>query len=248
VASASSDHTVKIWNPSPSPWTLIRTYTGHIGVVFDIENINVDTVVTGSNDQTIRIWSLNTGLTNKTINAGFGSPVFCLKVFNNGLYVATGLSSGNINIFEISLNNSNLLATLSGHKSSIYDLTLVGTNLLASSSQDQTIRLWNLTTYASKFTLKNHTQAVTGLKLITASILASVSRDYAVKLWDITNGNLIRTLKNHTNFIYNSVDLFSGAQIVSGSMDQTLKIWNFGTGQLVNTINTNFYIYSLAVL
>ena len=91
VATASSDHTVKIWNPSSSPWTLIRTYTGHIGVVFDIENINVNTVVTGSNDQTIRIWSLNTGLTNKTINAGFGSPVFCLKVFNLVITILTTL-------------------------------------------------------------------------------------------------------------------------------------------------------------
>jgi WD40 repeat protein len=121
---------------------------------------------------------------------------------------------------------------------------------LASSSLDETVRIWNLTTNTCKFILKGHIDQIYGLKQITSSILASGSGDKIIKLWDITSGQLIRTLTGHTNDIGWSVDLLNNGQtLVSGSGDGTIKLWNWSTGECLSTIQTpGSYISSLAVI
>jgi len=120
---------------------------------------------------------------------------------------------------------------------------------LASSSDDQTVRIWNLTTNTCKFNLTGHTSPVYGLKQITPNILASGSFDRTIKLWDTTSGQLIRTLTGHTRVIYCSVDLLNSQTLVSGSEDQTIKLWNWSTGECLSTIQTTgSRIYALAVI
>jgi WD40 repeat protein len=120
---------------------------------------------------------------------------------------------------------------------------------LASSSLDQTVRIWNLTTNTCKFILTGHTAEVFGLRHITPSILASGSSDYTIKLWDITTGQLKRTLTGHTSFIWYSVDLLNSQTLVSGSKDGTIKLWNWSTGECFSTIQTpGSNILSLAVV
>jgi WD40 repeat protein len=255
VATCSGDKTVKIWNISNvSNWTLLRTYRGHINTVYSLEWINEDTIASGSFDQTIKVWSVSTGQTNITINAS--SMIFSLKLLNNGFYLASALSNGKIKIYNVN-DKGNLIATLEGHTSNVRDLSLISNDLLASSSgyPDQTIRIWNLTTNATKFILKGHANSVYGLRLISSDILASGSADNSTKLWNTTSGTLIRTLKNHTNYIYWSIDLinfYNNSQtqfvLVSGSMDQTIKIWNCATSEIFNTVNTTVKIQTLSVV
>jgi WD40 repeat protein len=120
---------------------------------------------------------------------------------------------------------------------------------LASASEDQTVRIWNLTTNTCKFILTGHTWGVVGLKQITSSILASGSSDRTIKLWDVTSGELIRTLTGHTGYIDWSVDLLNSQTLVSGSTDETIKLWNWSTGECFSTIQTpGSNIESLAVI
>ena len=122
---------------------------------------------------------------------------------------------------------------------------------MASSSGDETVRIWNLTTNTCKFILTGHTSYVYGLKQITSTILASGSHDRTIKLWDIPSGQLIRTLTGHTNWIYYSVDLLNNGQtLVSGSYgDGTIKLWNWSMGECFSTIQTtDSDIQSLAVI
>jgi WD40 repeat protein len=175
-----------------------------------------------------------------------------IKVLSNGIHLAAGLISSNINIYN--LNTGGLISTLIGHTNWIEDLILTNTsNMLLSSSDDQTVRIWNLTTNTCKFILTWHTSNVNGLKQITPSLLASGSGDSTIKLWDTTSGQLIRTLSNHTDSIYFALDTLNdsdveGKRLVSGSFDGTIKIWNYSSGDLLSTINSRVYIYSLAVV
>jgi WD40 repeat protein len=248
VSTCSYDRTVKIWYLSnPYNWSLIRNYTDHTQAVLGLEWINEDTIASGGYDYTIKIWSIKTAETKLTIYAG--DVVYSLKLLTNGFYLASGLGSGKINIYDI-INNGSLISILVGHTVDVKDLILLSNDLLASSSSDYTIRIWNLTTNSPKFILQGHSLNVNGLKLVSYDILASGSSDYSIKLWNITNGKLIRTLTGHSYYILNSVDFLSNSQIlVSGSYwDQTIKIWNITTGQCLNTLNTGLNIYSLSVL
>ena len=116
---------------------------------------------------------------------------------------------------------------------------------MASSSDDKTVRIWNLTTNTCKFILTGHNFAVYGLKQIISTILLSGSYDTTIKLWNIATGQLIRTLTGHSGAIYRSVDLMNSQTLVSGSGDGTIKLWNWSTGECLCTIQTpGSYIHS----
>jgi WD40 repeat protein len=247
VATCSWDSTVKIWKISnPYNWCLIRNYTGHTKEVLGLEWINEDTIASGGYE-TIKIWLINTAETKLTINTG--DVVYSLKLFRNSFYLACGLQSGKIYIYDINTNGS-LISTLVGHKAAVNDFILLSNDLLASSSSDYSVRIWKLTTKTNKTILQGHTANVNGLKLVSFDILASGSSDNLIKLWNITNGQLLRNLTGHTSSILNSVDFLIDSQtLVSGGYSDTLiKIWNITTGQCLRTFTTGLNIYSLAVL
>jgi WD40 repeat protein len=239
--SASS---AKIWNMSN--WTLIQTYPNHTTWINGLEFIDEDTVATGSNDHTIHIWSMSTGITNRIINTGF--CVYSLQLLGNGYYLAAG-TDNSISIYNLITGNL-VMTPLTGHVSALFGLELVGDSLLASAghSPDNTVRIWNLTTYTNVFVLRGHNDSVRGLKLVSSEILASSSLDKTVKLWNITNGSLIRTLSNHTGYIAWSIDMLNSEILVSGSEDLTIKLWDWKRGEVIQTISTGLLIRSLAVL
>ena len=88
VASASHDTTVNVWETLT--WTSIRKYTNHSGWVRSVDQIDNDTIVSGSDDQTIRIWRISTGETLKIINITFWG--YSVKTLSNGL-IACEMSS-----------------------------------------------------------------------------------------------------------------------------------------------------------
>jgi WD40 repeat protein len=247
VATCSFDGAVKIWNVSSSfNWSLIKTYSQHSSHVYSLEWLDNDTLASaGWGDLAIKMWSLATGQTKRTINVS-NDLVFSLTMLNNKIHLAAGLYNGDINIYN--LNDGKLVSSLIGHSGLVNDLVQIRDDLLASSSRDSTVRIWNLTTNTCKFILTGHTNQVYGLKQITSNILASGSDDRTVKLWDITSGQLIGTLTGHTSSIYFSLDLLNSQTLVTGSWDQTIKLWNWSTGQLLSTKYTNLHISTLSVI
>jgi len=235
---------------------LIQTYSGHTSGVVSFENINTDTIASSAYDQTIQIWSITTGITLNTITNQQNNykNVLSLKFFSdrNGIgHLAAGLSDGNIFIYN--LNSMSLVGSLSKHANQVNDLELIkngNENLLASSSDDNSIKIWDLTTFMCKLTLNGHTNKVTGLKFVSNDVIASGSMDNTIMLWNITSGNLIRTLKSHAGGIAYSVDFANEDEriLVSGSYDLYLKWWDISSGQLLNSILTNLAISSLTVI
>jgi WD40 repeat protein len=98
VATSSDDRTVKIWNVSSSfNLTLIKTNSQHLSEVYALEWLDQDTLISaGFSDQSIKLWSLTTGQTQRTIQTN--QYVMSLKLLNTNLYLAAGLGNGDINI------------------------------------------------------------------------------------------------------------------------------------------------------
>ena len=248
VATSSFDNSVRIW--SQFKWTFIQTYSQHSSAVFGMEWLDADTLAScGNSDKTIKIWSLSSGQTKRTITTTT-NYFRSLKLLNNKIHLATGGGSpSDINIYNI--NDGSLVSTLQGHTAGINDLVQISdSDLLASSSGDSTVRIWNLTMNTCKFILNGHIYGVYALKQISSDLIASGSYE-EIKVWNITDGTLIRTLTGHMGGIYWSLDLINfGETLVSVdfSFYGALKTWDWKTGQCLSTIQTNSYIYSLAVL
>jgi WD40 repeat protein len=249
VATSSDDETVKIWNVSSSfNWTLIRANSNLLeqqsSYVSDLEWLDNDTLASsGWYEKSIKIWSLKTGQTKRTINTN--TNVGSLKLFKNKIHLAAGLYEGGINIYNI--NDGSLVSSLKLDSTHTDYLVQLSNDLLACSS-GLSILIWNLTSATCKFTLTGHTDNVNGLKQITPRILTSVSLDQTIKLWNIKSGKLIRTLTGHTNTIYAPVELINPQTLVSSTVVGEIKLWNWPTGKCLNTKQTDSYHYALAVI
>ena len=253
VITGSKDFTAKVWDTTNNVWNLVSTYTGHTKWVVAFEYLNESTVASSSNDKTIQIWTLCTGVNVRKINAVY--EIWSLKLLPNGIHLCAGqAANGNglahIDIYDITTGN--LVTSLIGHTGYVNELILINEqNLLVSSSGDMTIRIWNLTTYTNVSILYGHSGWIYGLKMVSSNVLASASSDYKIKVWNIFNGTLLRTL-NHLNQVRMSIDLLTDYKnnnlLVSGSVDQTIKVWNWETGVCMSTLNTNLQIGSLATV
>jgi len=200
---ATADKTVNIYNvTSDSVWQLVGSYAEHTNTVLAIEWLDNETLVTGSADNTIRVWSLSGYETKLTINAPVNNEVNCLLVFHATMQVVAGLDQGNISIY--SLNDGRLIRSFRAHTGEVDDLVRLqigsgsGNLVVASSGKDRTIKIWDLTSGACKLTLLGHTGEVMGLKQISSQILASGSFDGTIKLWNLSTGKLLRTLTDDT--------------------------------------------------
>jgi WD40 repeat protein len=247
AATCSFDYTVKIWNPF-SNWTLVRTLSGHSSSIEGLEWINDDTIATGSSDSTLRIWTISSGTTIRTIQPGNG--VSSLRLLSNGLFLAAGLyTSGNINIYNV--NTGSQIATLRGHTATVWNFLLINNDIMVSAggTPDNTIRIWNLTSYTQKFVFSGHGDAVTGLKLLSSNSFASSSNDRTIKIWNYVSGYSIRTLTGHGGWVMWAIDLMSDGQtLMSGANDYSIKMWNWQTGACLQTINAGLNIRALSLI
>jgi len=245
VASSSNDLTINVWNTDTGE--LIQKYTGHTNKVFGLDQIDNDTIVSGSWDGTIQIWLISTGQNIKKIIVE--SLVISIKLILNGNQIACGLAGSTDNLRIYDMNTTNLVQVLNNHSSDVNSIEKLNEQYIASGSNDFRVVIWDLNTYTIKFILTAHTSGVYCLKLISSNLMASGDADGIIIIWDWLKGELIYTLNGHSNSLYlSSLDLFNDQILISGSRDSSIKIWSISNGQLLQTITTDIQIDALAVI
>jgi len=134
--------------------------------------------------------------------------------------------------------------TLKGHSELVRSVAISPSGqILASSSNDQTIKLWNLPTGKLLYTLAGHSSMVTSVAFSPdGKTLASASNlavgDGNIKLWDVETGTLQQTLDKGLLNLRVSCVTFSpdGNTLASGNIDATIKLWQLNSGKLQNTL------------
>jgi WD40 repeat protein len=246
VASASGDNTVNVWNALTL--TSIRKYTNHTNWVLTLDQIDNDTMVSGSADYTIRIWKISTGETLKIINVNTG--VYVVRVFSieyKQIVCGTGGTTNNIRIYNYSTGD--LVRKLNGHSDNVRSIEMLSKQFMASGSDDQRVIIWDLFSYSIKFNLTGHTSRVECIKRLSSNMIASGDFNGKIIVWNWLTGERIFNLTGHTNAIYNSLDLYDDQTLISGgSLDRTVKFWNITNGTLIQSINVDIQISTLAIL
>jgi WD40 repeat protein len=239
-------------NINDENFTLINTLTGHSNSVNSLQfSPDGKTLASGSSDNTIKIWDVNTGNLKTTLTGHSDivvsvqfSPVGFSLPSGIGQYLASGSWDSTIKIWDV--NTGNLKTTLTGHSSGVTSVQFspVGVSLpsgigqsLASGSYDQTIKIWDVKTGNLKATLTGHSNNVNSVQFSPdGKTLASGSWDQTIKIWDVKTKNLKATLTGHYNSV-NSVQFSpDGQYLASGSKDDTIKIWDVKTGNLKATL------------
>ena len=241
LASSSDQNDVKIHTNTCS---LLQTYSVHTAIVYGLEQIDSDTMASGSADGLIHIWSISTGARLRFLNNN--SPnVRVLKKLSSGL-LASGIDSSSNNILIWNPITGSLVNTLNAHTGGVLCLEVLDSQYFASGSVDSTVIIWDLTgSGTTKFILKSHLTDVVALSRVSSCRLASGSKDGVIIVWDWTNGQLVHTLVGHTNAM--SLDYYNEDILVSGSLDKTLIIWNLTSGSLIQNYAINLEITALVL-
>jgi len=116
---------------------------------------------------------------------------------------------------------------------------------IVSGSDDNTVKLWDMTTGREIKTFSGHSRFV---KSVTFSPdgrwIVSGSDDNTVKLWDTATGFEIRTFLGHSSIVSSVAFSPDGRQILSGSWDNTVKLWDLATDHVISTFSGHTGIVS----
>ena len=109
--------------------------------------------------------------------------------------------------FNIKLKNP--IHKLKAHTAWVCCLTIMNDGRLVSGSNDNSIIIYNKTTYQPDIIIKEHNSGVYCVTQLSSGILASCSNDKTIKLFNIkgVEYEIIQTLNYHTNTVYKIVEL-----------------------------------------
>ncbi|ETO33512.1 WD-40 repeat protein [Reticulomyxa filosa] len=194
---------------------LLKTFTGHKSWVNSIDYSTLDGnqfICSGSGDNTIRIWDVDTGQQIRSLN-GHSCSVLCAKFspyhyYNNRRSVICS-SSHDSTICFWDIKENQQLPVFNEHNDSVCDIVFSSFNYgryMCSGSEDNTIRLWDVETSKSLHVFNGHES---GVLCVDISPLQSNNNGKNDNCVGMIGGN--------------------GYTICSGSLDYTIRIWDIET-------------------
>jgi WD40 repeat protein len=201
-------------------------------------------LASGSQDRTVRLWSLREGQLVGTLK-GHSDNVNSVAVSPDGSLLASGSADKTVRLW--SLSRGEPAGELRGHSESVSTVAFspIGRRL-ASGSLDQTIRLWSV----SKGDEAG--QWLCGCPIWSLAfspdgkLLASGGYDGAVRLWSAPGRESARTLKGHAQGVTSVAFSPNGSLLASGSPDQTIRLWSVSKGDEASQWLCGCPVWSLA--
>ena len=212
--------------------SLVKSLNGHSDSVWVVAfSPDGQTLVSGSQDQTIKLWDLDTGKLLRTFTGHTGA-IWSVALSNGQL--ASGSSDNTIKFWD--LDTGELLRTFTGHTGAVRSIALSANGQLASGSSDNTVKLWNLNSGRQR-TFLGHTNRVLAVALSPdGQILTSGSVDKTLKVWNLSSGKLLHNFSENSHWV-NSVAISPDGRIVAGAVGNIIKIWDLHTGELLHTLS-----------
>jgi len=225
----------------------IKTLLGHGDSVLSVD-ITPDgkTAITGSNDNTAKIWDLQTGKTIKTLKDHQRS-IYSVNITPDAKMAITG-SYKEVCLWDV--GTGELLKKLFGHVNNVVGVALSADGSIAITvSEDRTICLWDVETGDSLKPKERHQGAVYDLVVENNGKTAITgSSDNTAKIWDLQTGKTIKTLEGHRGSVY-SVAITPNAKTgITGNSDTSLQFWDLSNGKELQILKGHDnWVGSLAV-
>ncbi|KAJ7210182.1 WD40-repeat-containing domain protein [Mycena pura] len=221
--------------PLDKRWTpLQKTLTGHTMTVQSIAfSPNGRQMISGSDDETIRIWDTVTGAQVGEPLKGHNSWVRAVAFSPDGRNIASGANDQTIRIWD-SESGVGVGKPLTGHSDTVCSVAFSpdGRKIL-SGSFDQTMRIWDSETGALLAEPFKHSSPVYSVAFSPdGQQIVSASNDI-IRLWDSKTGEPFRDLwtGDHDQWVTSVTFSPNGRQIAAG-ITYSLHLWDLATGEL----------------
>jgi TIR domain/WD domain, G-beta repeat len=185
--------------------------------------------LSGSEDNTTRLWDLKTGGEVGRFE-GHTSIVLSVAALPNGRQALSGSFDHTMRLWD--LEKGVELRRFEGHSEWVETVAVLSDGRQAlSGSGDRTIRLWDLETGVELRRLIGHTGTVSCVAALSGGRrVLSGSHGSKLRLWDLERGLELRRFDGHELGINSLAALPDGRQALSGSADKTMRLWDLESG------------------
>ncbi|XP_055757243.1 F-box/WD repeat-containing protein 7-like [Salvelinus fontinalis] len=204
-----------------------KVLKGHDDHVITCLQFCGDLIVSGSDDNTLKVWS---ALTSKCLRTLVGHTGGVWSSQMSGNIVISGSTDRTLKVWDA--ESGECVHTLYGHTSTVRCIHLHDKQVV-SGSRDATLRLWDVDSGECLHVLTGHVAAVRCVQYDGHRVVSG-GYDFMVKVWDPETETCLHTLQGHTNRVYSLQ--FDGAYVVSGSLDTSIRVWDVVTGACVHTL------------
>lgn len=197
-----------------------------------LAKLSTDLIISGSADNTIKIWNIKTGLCELILNGHSNGVTFVAKLSETEIVSASGLDS-EIRVWNLSTGNCVKLIQTNSHLP-MCGLVLSSHEIITGSQNisknrkygDSTLCIWDLDIGKHR-TLKGHTNTVSCLVKSSDETVISGSWDRTIRVWNWKKDECLETLSIDNDDLsgFNSVVEAHDGKIVCCD-DSTIYIWD----------------------
>jgi WD40 repeat protein len=163
------------------------------------------------------------------------SPVSRLAISPDGLVLAVGLHTGELQIWD--MRTRTIRTTVKAHKDTVGAVSFLpdGQTILTAGT-DLWGRLWRADDGAPVAKLKHNRQVFTGAASPDGKLVATGCRDKCIYLWNARDGSPLRTIAAGRSAVQTLAWSPGGDVLASASVGATVQLWNPATGDLLATL------------
>ena len=221
IDSSKNENFLKNKKEERNKFSCFKTLMGHTNKIVSLIELESGKLVSGSYDNTIRIWDINDKSGNEQVINESERILSLLEFEKNKILSGTGDNS--INLWDLE-NPEEVIFSFKGHELWVNALVKCDSNFFASASNDSKIKIWDYFKRECVSTLKGHVDCILSLILLKNKNLCSGSADLTIRIWDWGLGECVSILKGHTRWVKCVLELDNGI-LVTGSDDKTIKLW-----------------------
>jgi WD40 repeat protein len=212
-----------------SKYSCSKVIQGHTNSIFTLLQLLDGRLLSGSGDNTIRLWDINDEFNLLKTLTGHVNYVNSLIQLKSGK-VASGSADHTIRVWD-TFNDFKCIKIIKVHNGPVKSLLQLHEGSIVSGSDDKTIRVYDP---ESGFTcikiLTGHTDKVNCLTQLKNGCIISGSTDSTIRIWDPElDYECVKILQQHSYWVSCIIQL-SDNKIASCSGDKTIKLWNYEGG------------------
>jgi len=194
-------------------------------------------IVTGSWDNTARIWNAETAVAELKLESGHSQLINTAVFSPDGSMVLTAGDDRSVVLWDA--KTGEVLKTFLGHDDRVRSAVFSSDQRrILTASDDKTARIWDVASGRVLHQLVDHGQAVLWAAFSKDdSRVITAGEDTRAVVWDVaTEPTVLFRLEGHTAGVTSVAFSPDATRVITGSRDNTAKIWDAETGKEILTL------------